>query len=91
METSFNLCDMTGIADNNVLKLVSPGIVEQFKKTVLPCPYEEEFRIGRFEVDGGAFPDVLGQKATKTEVKFTRGSLVPIMTVVFYGNTKGTL
>jgi hypothetical protein len=74
-----------------MLKIFAPRIAEQLQTIVRPCPYVDEFKFDCFELDGHAIPDILGQKATKSEIKFTRGMYVPIYSVVMYGNTRSGL
>jgi hypothetical protein len=74
-----------------MLKIFAPGIADQLKTIVDPCPYTNEFKFECFELDGAAIPDMFGRKPIKTLVKFTRGMYVPIYTIVFYGNTRAVL
>jgi hypothetical protein len=91
VETTFNWCNVNGILENKMLKIFIPGIAEQLKSIACPCPYNDEFKFEGFVLDGAALPDMLGRKAIKSVVKFTRGANVPIFSMVFYGNTRPRL
>jgi hypothetical protein len=44
--------------------------------------------VRNFQIDGSNIPAVLGPKETKSDVIFTRGKYLPIITVSLYGKAE---